>query len=627
MQNINIYKEIFKILGANEKQIEISLNLVKHILERFEKNVYVSALNDDTRLYLLKDENGFLTTENIILNRIIRNTKEAYNINDEIAFEKKFVELISKKEYFKYLYENKEYILKDKSFKEYFAYLLDILELLNRVGAKNIINKDILDFSIVKVEDIYNKGGIHSGIRTEDLNVEITEKTSIEEVIVFAKKQEKSKQIREKIQKDPELLKFELESKENQEKYPNGINNLQVEKFQQQNKIENEYLFELSKLQKDNIPNYIFDILEIAKLENSSLIEFLNAIDNIIGEKEIFEKIFFNANNMAYKNIFECGYSLYTLNKLLYDINSTDENIRNAAVIEFQNSEFNHRKSNKISNLKLENPKIDKIEIINFIDNAIKNYVLTENKYQISRRDEDEEQYVDLIYNLIYKKNNINNLDIFEISNNVVTTDKIILIIRMLLTAKLMSIENTVDIYTFLLNEPIIINIIANSKNNKYYNAIQTVASQKRLSEDKEVTRIEHDRNIVDEFIDFVKENNMYDEYLLNKIKSYQDILENIKDADITSFALKFKIENLVSDFQEILANLSGEKLIDTKEKIITGLLSIFKILARQNNLYPSEIIMFDEGNLQININKKYINFERQVLANEIKKMLSSNKG
>lgn len=627
MQNINIYKEILKILGANEKQIEISLNLVKHILERFEKNVYVSALNDDTRLYLLKDENGFLSTENIILNRIIRNTKEAYNINDEIAFEKKFVELISKKEYFKYLYENKEYILKDKSFKEYFAYLLDILELLNRVGAKNIINKDILDFSIVKVEDIYNKGGIHSGIRTEDLKVEITEKTSIEEVIVFAKKQEKSKQIREKIQKDPELLKFELESKENQEKYPNGINNLQVEKFQQQNKIENEYLFELSKLQKDNIPNYIFDILEIAKLENGSLIEFLNAIDNIIGEKEIFEKIFFNANNMAYKNIFECGYSLYTLNKLLYDINSTDENIRNAAVIEFQNSEFNHRKSNKISNLKLENPKIDKIEIINFIDNAIKNYVLTENKYQISRRDEDEEQYVDLIYNLIYKKNNINNLDIFEISNNVVTTDKIILIIRMLLTAKLMSIENTVDIYTFLLNEPIIINIIANSKNNKYYNAIQTVASQKRLSEDKEVTRIEHDRNIVDEFIDFVKENNMYDEYLLNKIKSYQDILENIKDADITSFALKFKIENLVADFQEILANLSGEKLIDTKEKIITGLLSIFKILARQNNLYPSEIIMFDEGNLQININKKYINFERQVLANEIKKMLNSNKG
>lgn len=655
--NKDIFIKIFKLIDVSDSNIDNLLKVIENIFNEYGEDFKIPALSDNTELYIIKDKDDYFTLESFLINRIVRNFGNRKRLNKEsnkeanTNIEINFLNDIHIKNYIEHLKrENSIKSLED--FREYFNYILNIRDELYKLKYKNLVSKKNLKDHLKVLEVEFAEPSKKYKKRAGEEDIEISSDTTIDEVILKSKKKNKAKEIRDAIERDKELLQFEKETREKQKKFPEGTNKKQIEKANIKRTYKERFFNDLNKLILNKYNIYLFSNLSsLTKTPE----EYIKLFKNKIGKQNIFENIFLESieayeifenefldkvkslnipgseNESAYltvnKILNEVEYGNEITNKIsmgrlklifLEDMSQklTDEYLKEneAKELEKQKSKAKENKiQSKQKNL-AENENLNtninnkNDEIYNFVENLMADYLITENKYQVSRRNEDEDYFVDLIFNIIEDVNKVK--DELVPVNGLYDKSKIRKTIRMLVTAKLISFENIEEknFLKKLLDVKEMQNIIIEIRKNPYITALHRVAEHANFSKGtEEITRLEHDRK---RFDDNIKNISNLDEL----ISSYQKIIENIKSSDKTSVTLNANKDQILSNVK----NLDKKK----ENEIFMSLLALIKIIARQNNLYPTEEEKI-EGGYKIIIDKKYITYIREDLIKEIENILS----
>lgn len=653
--NKDIFTKIFKLINVSDENINELLKIIENIFDEYGEDFKIPALSDNTELYVIKDKDDYFTLESFLINRIVRNLGNGEILNKEDSKDSNitsnFLNHIHIKNFTEYLKRTNS-IKTQEEFKEYFSYISEIRDELYKLKFKNLISKKnlkdhlkLLEVEFVEPNKKYKK-------RAGEEDIEISSDTTIDEVILKSKKKNKAKEIRDAIERDKELLQFEKETREKQKKFPEGTNKKQIEKANIKRTYKEKFFNDLNKLLLNKYNIYLFSNLNSLKKTPK---EYITLFKNKIGKENIFENIFLESieayeifenefldkvkslnipgseNDSAYltvnKILNEVEYGNEITNKIsmgrlklifLEDMSQklTDEYIKEAEEKELENQKNNTKenkqkslKENANSNTNINNKNQD--EIYDFVENIMADYLITENKYQVSRRNEDEDYFIDLIFNIISDINKVKD-ELIPV-NGLYNKSKIRKIIRMLVTAKLISFEN-IDGKNYLkqvLDVKGMRDVIVEIRKNPYITALHRVAEHAKFGKGtEEITRLEHDRKRLDDNINNIANIN-------ELIDSYQKIIENIKNSDKTSVTLNANKEQILSNVK----NLDKKN----KDEIFMSLLALIKIIARQNNLYPTEEEKI-EGGYKIIIDKKYITYIREDLIKEIENILSAKR-
>lgn len=639
--NRELFESVLKTEKLSKDNLDRILNVINNLFLEYGENFKIPALSDNTELYLIKDKSDYFTLESFLLNRLIRNIC-MQNIlkDDDENLEATFLNYLHIKNYLDFL-KKKDDIKSLEDFDKRFEYLWKLREILNSSKIKYIISKKdlrenlkICALEFAEPNKAYKK-------RAGEEEIEISDDTSIDEVILKSKKKYNAKEIRASIERDKELLRLEEETRKKQKQFPEGTNVKQIEKANFKNLIKEKYIKDINDLIEEKYNVYLFSNLNaLTKLES----KYINLFINKVGKEEFFENIFLESAS-AYEvlekkfkekliklNIpgSEEKSSYYIINKMLNEIEYGNditskislgrlkliflEELEEELEKEYQNekNQIKLDENKKKVEIKEENITDEKDELVDFVETIMGDYLLTENKYQVSRRNEDEEYLVDLIHNLI--QNNTEVIKNMMSSNNLYNKTDIRIIIRMLITAKLISFENKEDRNYFkkVLNVNELRKILEDIKTNPYILALHRVAEHAKYAKGtEEITRLEHDRKRLDDNIKYIS--NI--DFLINE---YEKIVKKVESYKQESFTLNAKRE-------QILSNAKGNINEENKEKILEALISLIKILARQNNMYPTEEIKNQNG-YTFNIDKKYITYLRKDLIKEIDKLLEDQK-
>lgn len=649
--NKDIFTKIFKLINVSDENIDELLKIIENIFDEYGEDFKIPALSDNTELYVIKDKDDYFTLESFLINRIVRNLGNGEILNKEDSKDSNitsnFLNHIHIKNFTEYLKRTNS-IKTQNDFKEYFSYISEIRDELYKLKFKNLISKKnlkdhlkLLEVEFVEPNKKYKK-------RAGEEDIEISSDTTIDEVILKSKKKNKAKEIRDAIERDKELLQFEKETREKQKKFPEGTNKKQIEKANIKRTYKEQFFNDLNKLLLNKYNIYLFSNLNSLKKTPK---EYITLFKNKIGKENIFENIFLESieayeifenefldkvkslnipgseNESAYltvnKILNEVEYGNEITNKIsmgrlklifLEDMSQklTDEYIKEAEEKELENQKNNATENKKENtNLNINTNNKNQNEIYDFVENIMADYLITENKYQVSRRNEDEDYFIDLIFNIISNINKVKD-ELIPV-NGLYNKSKIRKIIRMLVTAKLISFEN-IEEKNYLkqvLDVKEIRDVILEIRKNPYITALHRVAEHAKFGKGtEEITRLEHDRKRLDDNINNIANIN-------ELIDSYQKIVENIKNSDKTSVTLNANKEQILSNVKNL-----DEK---NKDEIFMSLLALIKIIARQNNLYPTEEEKI-EGGYKIIIDKKYITYIREDLIKEIENILSAKR-
>lgn len=636
-------RELFEsilIKKLSKDNVEKILKVINNIFLEYGEDFKIPALSDNTELYLIKDKSDYFTLESFLLNRIIRNIYPEKAIKDnDPNIEATFLNYLHIKNYVDYLKMQNEINSIDE-FNKKFDYLEDMKNILSQHKVKYILSKKDLKENLKNISLNFLEKNKEYKKRAGEEDIEISNDTSIEEVIFKSKKKYNAKEIRNAIERDKELLRFEEETRKRQEEYPEGINAKQIEKANFKKHIKQKYIEDINLLLSQKYNVYLFSNLNaLTKLDNKYVSLFINKV----GKKEFFENIFLESSK-AYE-IFENKFkdkikslnipgsegksAYYIVNRMLNEIEYGNETTNKISMSRLNlifleelsedlEKEYTEEKGKQESKEKQktteetikEVKKEDSLE--EFAETVMGDYLLTENKYQVSRRNEDEEYFVDIINNLL--AGNINIIKNLIPSNNLYDKNQIRTIIRMLITAKLISFENIEEknYLKKILNIEEIQKILKNIKNNPYILALNRVAEHAKFARGtEEITRLEHDRKRLDDNLKYINNTDFL-------IKSYEKLVETVKEYKQDSFTLNAKKD-------QILSKVEGNITEENKDDILEALISLIKIIARQNNMYPTEEIKNNEG-YTFNIDKKYVTYVRTDLINEIEKLLEDKK-
>lgn len=661
--NKEVFKSILKTTNLNDSNIEKLLSVINGIFEEYGEDFKIPALSDNTELYIIKDKNDFYSLESFLLNRIIRNIcgKDLLK-NDDKNIENTFLKYLHVKNYISYLNKNNE-IESPKDFLSKYEYLENMRTILQEHKIKYIISKKDLKEQMKTTSNEFVEPVSAYKKRAGEEEIEISEDTSIDEVIIKSKKKHNAKEIREAIERDKELLKFEEETRNKQKQFPEGTNEKQIEKLNKRHTYEMMYFEDINKMLNAKYNIYLF-----ANLNNLQKVEdkYKKLLEEKIGKNNIFSNTFLESIDAYEKceEIFgekikklnipngENDSAYLAINKILNGIEYGNENTKNICInrlnlifLEELSDELEkeygldkeEEKLELTSNANKEGIKImpkaeeeaEKLKLQNEINTVnakniakennfkelaetlMADYLLTENKYQVSRRNEDEEYYVDLIHNIIEDVEKVKG-DLIP-ANELFNKTKIRLIIRILVTAKLISFENdeNKNYLDKLLNIKEIQDILNHIKTNPYITALHRVAEHAEITRGtEEITRLEHDRKRFDDALEHISN---IDELM----KGYEELIKNVKEYDQNSFTLN-------ANRDQILSKVKGLNP-DNKDIVFEGLISLIKIIARQNNMYPTEEEKTNEGYV-FNIDKKYITYVRNDLIKEIDNLLNIKK-
>lgn len=661
--NKEVFKSILKKTNLNDSNIEKLLNVINGIFEEYGEDFKIPALSDNSMLYIIKDKNDFYSLESFLLNRIIRNIcgKDLLKDNDE-NIENTFLKYLHLKNYITYLKKNDE--IKDpEDFLNKYKYLEDMRTILQENKIKYIISKKDLKDELKNISNEFLEPVSAYKKRAGEEEIEISEETSIDEVIIKSKKKHNAQEIREAIERDKELLRFEEETRNKQKKFPEGTNEKQIEKLNKRNTYEIMYFDDIKKMLNAKYNIYLFANLKtLQKVED----KYVKLLEEKIGKENIFSNTFLESIDAYEKceEVFgekikklsipngENDSAYLAINKILNGIEYGNDNTKNICINRLNlifleelsdelEKEYGLDKKEETleltSNAQKEGIKImpkaeeeaEKLKLQNEINTVnakniakennfkelaetlMADYLLTENKYQVSRRNEDEEYYVDLIHNIIKDVEKVK-ADLIP-ANELYNKSRIRLIIRMLVTAKLISFENNPEknYLEKLLNIKEIQDILNHIKTNPYITALHRVAEHAEITRGtEEITRLEHDRKRFDDALEYISN---IDELMLG----YEELIKNVKEYDQNSFTLN-------ANKDQILSKVKGLNP-DNKNVVFEGLISLIKIIARQNNMYPTEEEKTEEGYV-FNIDKKYITYVRTDLIKEIDNLINIKK-
>lgn len=661
--NKEVFKSILKKTNLNDSNIEKLLNVINGIFEEYGEDFKIPALSDNSMLYIIKDKNDFYSLESFLLNRIIRNIcgKDLLKDDDE-NIENTFLKYLHLKNYITYLKKNDE--IKDpEDFLNKYKYLEDMRTILQENKIKYIISKKDLKDELKNISNEFLEPVSAYKKRAGEEEIEISEETSIDEVIIKSKKKHNAQEIREAIERDKELLRFEEETRNKQKKFPEGTNEKQIEKLNKRNTYEIMYFDDIKKMLNAKYNIYLFANLKtLQKVED----KYVKLLEEKIGKENIFSNTFLESIDAYEKceEVFgekikklsipngENDSAYLAINKILNGIEYGNDNTKNICINRLNlifleelsdelEKEYGLDKKEETleltSNAQKEGIKImpkaeeeaEKLKLQNEINTVnakniakennfkelaetlMADYLLTENKYQVSRRNEDEEYYVDLIHNIIKDVEKVK-ADLIP-ANELYNKSRIRLIIRMLVTAKLISFENNPEknYLEKLLNIKEIQDILNHIKTNPYITALHRVAEHAEITRGtEEITRLEHDRKRFDDALEYISN---IDELMLG----YEELIKNVKEYDQNSFTLN-------ANKDQILSKVKGLNP-DNKNVVFEGLISLIKIIARQNNMYPTEEEKTEEGYV-FNIDKKYITYVRTDLIKEIDNLINIKK-
>lgn len=661
--NKEVFKSILKKTNLNDSNIEKLLNVINGIFEEYGEDFKIPALSDNSMLYIIKDKNDFYSLESFLLNRIIRNIcgKDLLKDNDE-NIENTFLKYLHLKNYITYLKKNDD--IKDpEDFLNKYKYLEDMRTILQENKIKYIISKKDLKDELKNISNEFLEPVSAYKKRAGEEEIEISEETSIDEVIIKSKKKHNAQEIREAIERDKELLRFEEETRNKQKKFPEGTNEKQIEKLNKRNTYEIMYFDDIKKMLNAKYNIYLFANLKtLQKVED----KYVKLLEEKIGKENIFSNTFLESIDAYEKceEVFgekikklsipngENDSAYLAINKILNGIEYGNDNTKNICINRLNlifleelsdelEKEYGLDKKEETleltSNAQKEGIKImpkaeeeaEKLKLQNEINTVnakniakennfkelaetlMADYLLTENKYQVSRRNEDEEYYVDLIHNIIKDVEKVK-ADLIP-ANELYNKSRIRLIIRMLVTAKLISFENNPEknYLEKLLNIKEIQDILNHIKTNPYITALHRVAEHAEITRGtEEITRLEHDRKRFDDALEYISN---IDELMLG----YEELIKNVKEYDQNSFTLN-------ANKDQILSKVKGLNR-DNKNVVFEGLISLIKIIARQNNMYPTEEEKTEEGYV-FNIDKKYITYVRTDLIKEIDNLINIKK-
>lgn len=661
--NKEVFKSILKKTNLNDSNIEKLLNVINGIFEEYGEDFKIPALSDNSMLYIIKDKNDFYSLESFLLNRIIRNIcgKDSLKDNDE-NIENTFLKYLHLKNYITYLKKNDE--IKDpEDFLNKYKYLEDMRTILQENKIKYIISKKDLKDELKNISNEFLEPVSAYKKRAGEEEIEISEETSIDEVIIKSKKKHNAQEIREAIERDKELLRFEEETRNKQKKFPEGTNEKQIEKLNKRNTYEIMYFDDIKKMLNAKYNIYLFANLKtLQKVED----KYVKLLEEKIGKENIFSNTFLESIDAYEKceEVFgekikklsipngENDSAYLAINKILNGIEYGNDNTKNICINRLNlifleelsdelEKEYGLDKKEETleltSNAQKEGIKImpkaeeeaEKLKLQNEINTVnakniakennfkelaetlMADYLLTENKYQVSRRNEDEEYYVDLIHNIIKDVEKVK-ADLIP-ANELYNKSRIRLIIRMLVTAKLISFENNPEknYLEKLLNIKEIQDILNHIKTNPYITALHRVAEHAEITRGtEEITRLEHDRKRFDDALEYISN---IDELMLG----YEELIKNVKEYDQNSFTLN-------ANKDQIFSKVKGLNP-DNKNVVFEGLISLIKIIARQNNMYPTEEEKTEEGYV-FNIDKKYITYVRTDLIKEIDNLINIKK-
>lgn len=661
--NKEVFKSILKKTNLNDSNIEKLLNVINGIFEEYGEDFKIPALSDNSMLYIIKDKNDFYSLESFLLNRIIRNIcgKDLLKDDDE-NIENTFLKYLHLKNYITYLKKNDE-IKDSEDFLNKYKYLEDMRTILQENKIKYIISKKDLKDELKNISNEFLEPVSAYKKRAGEEEIEISEETSIDEVIIKSKKKHNAQEIREAIERDKELLRFEEETRNKQKKFPEGTNEKQIEKLNKRNTYEIMYFDDIKKMLNAKYNIYLFANLKtLQKVED----KYVKLLEEKIGKENIFSNTFLESIDAYEKceEVFgekikklsipngENDSAYLAINKILNGIEYGNDNTKNICINRLNlifleelsdelEKEYGLDKKEETleltSNAQKEGIKImpkaeeeaEKLKLQNEINTVnakniakennfkelaetlMADYLLTENKYQVSRRNEDEEYYVDLIHNIIKDVEKVK-ADLIP-ANELYNKSRIRLIIRMLVTAKLISFENNPEknYLEKLLNIKEIQDILNHIKTNPYITALHRVAEHAEITRGtEEITRLEHDRKRFDDALEYISN---IDELMLG----YEELIKNVKEYDQNSFTLN-------ANKDQILSKVKGLNP-DNKNVVFEGLISLIKIIARQNNMYPTEEEKTEEGYV-FNIDKKYITYVRTDLIKEIDNLINIKK-
>lgn len=661
--NKEVFKSILKKTNLNDSNIEKLLNVINGIFEEYGEDFKIPALSDNSMLYIIKDKNDFYSLESFLLNRIIRNIcgKDLLKDDDE-NIENTFLKYLHLKNYITYLKKNDD--IKDpEDFLNKYKYLEDMRTILQENKIKYIISKKDLKDELKNISNEFLEPVSAYKKRAGEEEIEISEETSIDEVIIKSKKKHNAQEIREAIERDKELLRFEEETRNKQKKFPEGTNEKQIEKLNKRNTYEIMYFDDIKKMLNAKYNIYLFANLKtLQKVED----KYVKLLEEKIGKENIFSNTFLESIDAYEKceEVFgekikklnipngENDSAYLAINKILNGIEYGNDNTKNICINRLNlifleelsdelEKEYGLDKKEETleltSNAQKEGIKImpkaeeeaEKLKLQNEINTVnakniakennfkelaetlMADYLLTENKYQVSRRNEDEEYYVDLIHNIIKDVEKVK-ADLIP-ANELYNKSRIRLIIRMLVTAKLISFENNPEknYLEKLLNIKEIQDILNHIKTNPYITALHRVAEHAEITRGtEEITRLEHDRKRFDDALEYISN---IDELMIG----YEELIKNVKEYDQNSFTLN-------ANKDQILSKVKGLNP-DNKNVVFEGLISLIKIIARQNNMYPTEEEKTEEGYV-FNIDKKYITYVRTDLIKEIDNLINIKK-
>ncbi len=661
--NKEVFKSILKKTNLNDSNIEKLLNVINGIFEEYGEDFKIPALSDNSMLYIIKDKNDFYSLESFLLNRIIRNIcgKDLLKDDDE-NIENTFLKYLHLKNYITYLKKNDE-IKDSEDFLNKYKYLEDMRTILQENKIKYIISKKDLKDELKNISNEFLEPVSAYKKRAGEEEIEISEETSIDEVIIKSKKKHNAQEIREAIERDKELLRFEEETRNKQKKFPEGTNEKQIEKLNKRNTYEIMYFDDIKKMLNAKYNIYLFANLKtLQKVKD----KYVKLLEEKIGKENIFSNTFLESIDAYEKceEVFgekikklsipngENDSAYLAINKILNGIEYGNDNTKNICINRLNlifleelsdelEKEYGLDKKEETleltSNAQKEGIKImpkaeeeaEKLKLQNEINTVnakniakennfkelaetlMADYLLTENKYQVSRRNEDEEYYVDLIHNIIKDVEKVK-VDLIP-ANELYNKSRIRLIIRMLVTAKLISFENNPEknYLEKLLNIKEIQDILNHIKTNPYITALHRVAEHAEITRGtEEITRLEHDRKRFDDALEYISN---IDELMLG----YEELIKNVKEYDQNSFTLN-------ANKDQILSKVKGLNP-DNKNVVFEGLISLIKIIARQNNMYPTEEEKTEEGYV-FNIDKKYITYVRTDLIKEIDNLINIKK-
>lgn len=651
--NKEIFEKVLSYLELSKENINEILNALQRIYNEYGEDFKIPALSDNTEIYVVKDKADFFSLEAFLLNRIIRNVGNKNVLKkDDPNLVNNFLNIIHIKNYVDYL--KRENIIKSsEEFKAYFSHVLEIRNILYEMKYKSLVSKKNITDCLKSLEAEFLESDKKYKKRAGEEDIEISSDTTIDEVILKSKKKNNAKEIRNAIERDKELLRFEKETREKQKKFPEGTNQKQIEKVNLKNTYKERYFRDTKNLINNKYNIYLFANLNAL---NKTPEKYINLFKEKIGKENIFKNIFLESIKAyeVFEELFkgkvdkleipntENDSAYLTINKILNEIEYGNdvtykismgrlnliflEDLSEELTEKYIKEELNKKEEkklketkekeekvknaeNKQSTLNINKPKGNDVE--EFVEVLMADYLLTENKYQVSRRNEDEDYFIDLIFNIINDISKVKSE--LKPVNGLYDKKSIRQIIRMLVTAKLISFENIEEknYLKKLLQIEEMKKIIGEIRKNPYISALHRVAEHAKFARGtQEITRLEHDRKRLDDNLSNIPNLN-------ELIVSYQQIIDNIKNTDKTSVTLNANKEQILSNVQ----NIPNGK----EENVFKALISLIKIIARQNNLYPTEEEQIQDG-YKVIIDKKYITYIREDLIAEIESILSNMK-